>query len=109
MDIGYILISAILIFFIVFFAVSLAIKPLIDQLENVFTDNQDMGLAYLRDIEVLNDKELEDVVKIYQNKKMHNQYEKYASVLNELMNSGYLSYKTYSDKIDRLKKHFKVH
>jgi hypothetical protein len=96
-------------FVIIYFAVRLAINPLLDKSEDIITGKQEeRGLDYLRDIGVLSDNEFNDVVEMYQNKKADNQYQKYAKLLNELMNSGYFSFETYSDKMDKLKKYFKV-
>ncbi|MBU5675847.1 hypothetical protein KQI88_05405 [Alkaliphilus sp. MSJ-5] len=112
MDIVFILLLAIFLFAIIYFAVRLAIIPLLYKSEEVVTDNQDFGLIYLRDIEVLNNTELEDVIKFYsdKNSKMedYKQYQKYVKVLNELKEFGYYTDEAYFIKVEKLKKHFKI-
>jgi hypothetical protein len=103
---------SILLFAIIYCAVRLAIEPLVKKQEEVTTDKQDLGLVKLRDIEVLSNTELEEVIALYQNKgskkKEYEQYEKYKRVLNELIEIGYLSDEQYSIKISKLKKYYKV-
>lgn len=112
MDIGVILLSLLLLFIIIYSAVKLAISPLLDKSEDIINDSKDFGLVKLRDIEVLNDTELEEVIELYQkksiNKEDHVQYQKYAKILNELKQMGYFTEEQYLDKLDRLKDYFKV-
>ena len=112
MDIGVILLLSLLLFIIIYSAVRLAIYPLLDKSEEIIKDSHDFALVKLRDIEVLNDTELEEVIEIYQkksiNKEDYEQYQKYVKVLNELKQLSYLTEEQYFDKLDRLKDYFRV-
>ena len=112
MDNATVLILSALLFVIIYFSVRLAIGPLLNKPDEVITENKDFGLVKLRDMEVLNDTELEEVIELYQNKidrkEDYEQYQKYEKVLNELKDMGYLSDEQYSNKITRLKKYFKI-
>ncbi|MDR3596906.1 hypothetical protein [Clostridium sp.] len=112
MDIGTILILSLLLFVIIYFSVRLAINPLLNKTEKIITENNDVGLVKLRDIEILSDAELEQVIKLYKNKsvekKDYEQYQKYEKVLNELKEIEYLSVEQYSSKVNKLKRYFKV-
>lgn len=112
MSIETIIISSIIQFVIIYFAVRLAINSLVNKPEEIITNNQDGGLVKLRDIEVLNDIELEEVIELYKKKSVkrqdYEQYEKYAKVLNELKEMSYFTEEQYLSKMDKLKKYFKV-
>lgn len=107
-----IILSSILLFTIIYFAVRLAIGPLLKKQEEVVTDKQDLGLVKLRDIEVLNNTELEEVIALYQNKgakkKEYEQYQKYEKVLKELKEIGYLSDEQYLIKITKLRSYYEI-
>ncbi|WP_425804144.1 hypothetical protein ACHOLT_19590 [Desulfitobacterium sp. Sab5] len=111
MVIGTIFISVIIQFAIIYFAVKLAIKPLLDKPETE-TDNKDFGLVKLRDIEILTNTELEDVIGLYQSKSKkkenYQQYKKFAKVLNDLKETGYFTDEEYIGRMEKLKEHFKV-
>lgn len=112
MDIGVILLSALLLFTIIYSAVRLAISPLLVKAEVITNDSQDFGLVKLRDMEVLTDTELEEVIELYQKKSInieHNKrYQKYAKILNELKQTGYFTEEQYFDKLLILKDYFRV-
>ena len=75
----------------------------------VLTKNKEVELVKLRDIEVLSNDELKEVLELYHNKNLiKEEYEKYENLLNELKDIGYFSYEEYSSKINKLKKYFKV-
>lgn len=80
--------------------------------DEYISENEDLGLVKLRDIEVLSNTELEEIIEIYHDKNVkkcdYEQYQKYEKVLNELKETGYFSDAQYSNKITELKKHFKV-
>lgn len=66
MDITAIFILSILLFAIIYFAVRLAVAPLLNKSEESISYKQDFGgLVKLRDMEVLNPDEIEEVIKIY--------------------------------------------
>ena len=113
MDITLILILAIFLFVITYFAVRLAISPLLNKNEHLKSYKQDSGdLVKLRDIGVLNPDEIEETIKIYSNirikKENHEQYEKYDRILIELKEAGYFSEEEYGIRLDKLKKHYKI-
>jgi len=112
-----ILIRSVWLFAIIFFSVRLAIKPLLKKPEKEMKEeeDQDFGLVKLRDIEVLSNDELEEAIKLLQNKgtrkkeKTDNeQYQKYAGILNRLKEMGYFTVEQYLSKIDKLKDYYKV-
>lgn len=112
MDIETVIILSVLLFVVIYFSVRLAIGPLLNKPDEVITESKDFGLVKLRDIEVFNDIELEEVIELYQNncvrKKDYEQYQKYEKVLNELKDIGYFSDEQYSNKVIILKKYFKI-
>lgn len=112
MDIQVIINLSILLFVIIFIAVRLAISPLLNKKEEIISESKDLGLVKLRDIDVLSNSELEEVIELYQNKEVKNksyeQYQKYVRVLKELKEMGYFSDEQYSGKMNKLNNYFKV-
>ena len=110
MDISVIFLWSILLFFIITIAVRLAINPLLNKEDEIISESEDSGLAKLRDIGVLNNSELEEIIKLYQSNKNRNyeQYEKYERVIKELKEIGYFSDKQYSNKMNKLNNYFKI-
>jgi hypothetical protein len=112
MVIGSILLSIIIMFVTIYYAVRLAITPLLDKSDEIITYKQDSGLVKLRDIDVLSPNELDEVIELYRKRgakeENHEQYQKYAIVLNELNKIGYFTDEVYSNRLDKLKKYFKV-
>lgn len=102
----------ILLFFIIFLSVRLAIHPLLYKPDEILSKTSDLGLIKLRDMEVLSNDELEEVIELYRNwglkKGYGEQFHKYEKVINDLKEMGYLTNEQYSDKIMRLKKYFKI-
>ncbi|WP_206458980.1 hypothetical protein [Anaerovorax sp. IOR16] len=103
----------VLIFFlIIYFAVSLAIRPLLheEKKENIST-YEDKALC-LRDMHIISDAELEDVIEFLQEKQKKEtermQYQYYLDFLDELKENGYLSEEDYLIKLDKLKNHFEI-
>ncbi len=102
-------------FLIIYFAVRLAISPILKRLPEA-TDYEeykdDTGLVKLRDIEVLDNVELEEVIKIYEKKgnknKNYNQYIKFNKVLSELKEIGYFTEETFIERQRILKKYYGV-
>lgn len=102
-------------FLIIYFAVRLAISPILKRLpeaSNYEEYKDDTGLVKLRDIKVLDNVELEEVIKIYKDKgsknKSHEQYLKYSKVLSELKEIGYFTEETFIEKQRILKKYYGV-
>lgn len=113
MDITAIFILSIFLFAIIYFAVRLAVAPLLNKSEESISYKQDFGgLVKLRDMEVLNPDEIEEVIKIYNSigikKNNYEQYEQYAKVLKELKEAGYFTEEEYGIRMDKLKKYFKI-
>ena len=86
----------------------------IDNYENqIIIENIDFGeLIKLRDIELLSDTELEEIIEIYQKKGVikenYEQYQEYAKVLNELKEIGYFTCKQHADRIYNLKNYLNI-
>ncbi|MEG0775405.1 hypothetical protein [Clostridium sp.] len=102
----------IVLFIVTYFAVRLAINPLLNRKKESITDTHSSEIIKLRDMEILDNAELEEVIKLYQNrmdkKKEYEQYEKHAKILNELKEMGYFTNIQYLNKIHELKSYFKV-
>lgn len=111
MGLGGVFLLAIILFVIIYFAVRLAINPLLQSQEEFIADNQDLELIKLRDMEILSNTELEEVINIYQNNNNNKlepeHYEKYTEILNNLKERGYFNEEQYTNRIDKLKYHFK--
>lgn len=107
-----ILVCSFLLFVIIYFAVRLAMNPLLNKQDDVNTDKEDFELVQLRDIGILSNTELEEIIELYQrmrDKKQENeQYQKYKMILEELKEMGYFSDKQYVNKTNILKNHFHV-
>ena len=101
---------AVMLFFIIWGAVRLAISPLIDKQDEPYKESDD--LVKLRDMDVLSDSELQEIIELYQKNdlknKNHEQYENYSSALKELKEIGYLSEEQYSSKMAILNDYFKI-
>lgn len=112
MVIGPILISAFLMFIIIFFAVRLAINPLLYKSDEADAEGQDNGLIKLYNIEVLSKNELDEIIELYQKKgiekQKYEQYQKYERILVELKEMDYLSGDEYIRKMDKLKNYYGV-
>lgn len=110
LDIISILFSIIVSFAVIYFAVRLAISPLLYKSDEETAYDQDFGLVKLRDIDVLSPAELEEVINLFQNgdirKESNKEYQKYEMVLKELKRINYLTDVQYSNKLDILKKYF---
>lgn len=112
MDLIMILVYSLLLFAIIYLSVTLAINNSLNKPEEPLSLSKNLGLIKLRDIEVLSNNELEEVIKLYQDigtkRKNYEEYEKFLKVLNELKEMGYLSDKEYSIKLNKLKEYFKI-
>jgi hypothetical protein len=114
MGLGEIFIISIVLFTIIYFAVRLAINPLLRRQGEIVTntDTQNFELVKLRDMGILSDAELEWAIKRYRRKNDRNegyeQYQKYAEILNKLKEMGNFTDERYCNRIDKLKKYFKV-
>ncbi|GAA0716413.1 hypothetical protein GCM10008905_00820 [Clostridium malenominatum] len=112
MDMESVLLLSVLLFFIIYFAITLAIKPLLNEQVKTIIDEQDFGLVKLRDISVLSSTELEEVIKLYQKKGVkkeeYEEYRRYAKILYDLKEMDYFTYKEYLSRMNKLKKHFKI-
>ncbi|HEY8362180.1 MAG TPA: hypothetical protein VIK77_04780 [Tissierellaceae bacterium] len=98
----------ILFFIVVYFAVRLAINPLLKSKDTPKeVDEQHKKLIQLRDIGVIDNDELEKFIEAYdqEKKKTENKmlYEQSKQVLSELKEAGYLNEEEYSSKIKILK------
>lgn len=113
MEIIIIILPAILLFIIIYSSVRLAIKPLLPEITETEIDKSDDGLVKLRDIEVLSNIELEEIIELYHSKSVktehRQQYEKYSKVLNELKEIGFLTHEDYNERMEKLKGYFNNH
>lgn len=100
------------LFVIIYAAVRLAINPLINKSYKVIKNKQDVNLIRLRDIGVLSNEELENIIDHYQNENEKNknseQYQRYNEVLNELLKKGYFSNDEYLNKREILNDYFNI-
>lgn len=107
-----ILLSLIPLFLVVYFAVRLAIQSVLNNPDEIVKANKDSGLVGLRDIGVFNNDELKDIISLFQNKGIwkenYKQYLKYVKILKALKEMGYFNEEQYSNKMDKLKKYFKI-
>jgi len=126
MDLGGFFLISIVLFTIIYFAVRLAINPLLSSQGEIIaetdSDKQISELVKLRDMDIFNNDELESAIKQYQNKNDkkdkkdyknvdygdYEQYKKYAEILNELKEMDYFTDEDYCIKIDNLKKYFEI-
>ena len=83
-----------------------------DSSPKIKQDLQVVGLVRLRDIEVIDNDELEKIVRFYQNrgiqKENYEEYKKYVKILNELRDERYLTDEDYLNKLGKLKSHFNM-
>lgn len=112
MIIIYIALSSLLLFTIIYFAVRRAISPLLERTETESRETYDFSLTFLRDIEVLSVSELDEVIKVYQDKSIRNknyeQFSKYAKVLLELKEMKHFDDIVYQEKLNKLKRYFEI-
>lgn len=112
MELIEIILLSFLLFIVIYYSVSLAIKPLLNKSDQVISTNNDLGLTKLRDIGILTNSELEEIIRLYKNtgtkKEAYEQYEKYVKVLKELKDMGYFSDEQYINKNNKLREHFKI-
>jgi len=112
MTFGLFLFSCFISFIIIFAAVRLAIKPLIiaDEKDENTIDKSELYI--LRDISVLSNDELDEVIQIYYNKASeyegYESYLKYSRVLNELKESKYLTEEAFNEKMEKLANHYNI-
>ena len=102
-----------ILFIIVYLAVRLAINPLIPkhiELEDENDNVDDVGLVKLRDIEVLTNTELEEIIELYHGKSVRNkdrqQYEKYSKVLKELKEIGFFTHEEFTKRMEKLNEYY---
>lgn len=102
-----------ILFIIIYLAVRLAINPLIPKpIELEYTDSEsDVGLVKLRDIEVLTNTELEEIIELYHGKSVKSedkqQYEKYSKVLKELKDIGFFTYEEFTERMEKLNEYYR--
>lgn len=104
--------SIIVLYFVIHFAVRNAIKPLINEKDQIQIKEKEKYLRNLKGINVLNYAEMKMALLLYVNqskkKKEYKQYEKYVEILNELKSLDCFTEEEYLDKISQLKEHFGV-
>lgn len=104
---GSVILTGLFLFVIIYLSVRLAISPLIDKEEDGADIKDDISLVDLRDINVITNTELEDIMRLYQSKVMNgrekDRYAKYTKVLTELKDIGYFNEDVLNEKLDILK------
>lgn len=103
-----------ILFITIYLAVRLAITPLI-QRQNEPEDDKDsensVGLVKLRDIEVLTNTELEEIIELYHSKSVRNkdkqQHEKYLNVLKELREIGFFTHEEFAERMEKLNEYYR--
>lgn len=102
-----VILTGLFLFAIIFLSVRLAISPLINKEEDGADIKDDISLVDLRDINVITNTELEDIMRLYQSKVMNDRekdrYTKYTKVLTELKDIGYFNEDVLNKKLDILK------
>ncbi|AGA67910.1 hypothetical protein Desdi_0364 [Desulfitobacterium dichloroeliminans LMG P-21439] len=81
--------------------------------ERLFTKEDESGLIKLRDIEVLSNSQLEEVIEIRKKKadknENHELYQKYKKMLDGLKQDGFLDEGEYFTSLDKLEEHYRVY
>ncbi|CDX04202.1 Hypothetical protein DPCES_4316 [Desulfitobacterium hafniense] len=106
-----ILFYAIVLFIIIFLAVRLAIQPLCQRPhDGAVNEEGELSLIRLRDIGVLDNDELEEIIRFYNQKnassKKMAEFERYMKVLSESVKQGILTQEEYAERIKRLRIHY---
>lgn len=112
MNIGLTLLWALILFSVIYAAVRLAIAPLIPEKDEINRDALNFDLSSLRDLGILDNDELEEAIKLYDNtlvrKEEQIKYEKYAKIVNKLKDVNFFTDEVCVDKMNKLKKHFNI-
>lgn len=107
-----IILGIIAFFILTYFAVWLAIRPLLNKINEIHPYDNKVELIKLRDIGIFNDAELEEVIKLFQNrnasKEDYEQYIKHVKILNELNKMGYYNDEERSQRLNKLKEHYRI-
>lgn len=85
----------------------------LDEEDKLFAKTDELDLVKLRDIEVLSNTQLEEVIEMYKKKanksESDDQFQKYKKLLDELKQSGYFSDDQYFSGLDKLEKYYDVY
>lgn len=104
-----IILGIIVSFILMYLAVRLAIRPLVNQIN---TNDKKAELVKLRDIGIFNDSELEEIIKLLRSKNTskedHEQYIKQVKILNELNKMGYYNDEQRFHRLSKLKEYYKI-
>lgn len=107
-----IVLSMIVSFAIIYFAVRLAISPLLSKLDERDTNNLNYGIEKLRDIGVLSAIELSEVIELFykreKQKEGNEQYQKFMKVMNELKEMDYFIDDEWNSRVNKLKAYYKI-
>jgi hypothetical protein len=109
MGFGKLLIWAVVLLIIIYIAVRLAIKPLLHQDEETTTDEWESDLIKLRDMGILDNYELEEIIRLYQKKNDDEQYERCVKILNGLKEKEFFTDQQVLDRVNKLKEYSKQH
>jgi hypothetical protein len=94
--------------FIISFFVRTVIKAAKNKSDELIINENDDSLNFLSTIGILSDEELEQVTEIYDKRNQYKKYEKCFKVLENLKQIGYFTEEQHIERVDRLKKYFKI-
>ena len=115
MKIAAILVLIMFLLFATYFTVKSTVIAWLSRPKNIMEPGSDLNLirlslSKLKDIGVINDYELEDIIKIYEGKKTNKEeelkYLDYFKVLEELKEMGYFDEEVYLSKMLKLRNHY---
>ncbi len=102
-----VILTGLFLFVVIYLSVRLAISPLVNNQEDGADIKDDMSLVDLRDMNVITNTELEDIMRLYQSKVMNDRekerYNKYSKVLTDLKDIEYFNEEVLNEKLDILK------
>ncbi|GKX68551.1 hypothetical protein [Inconstantimicrobium mannanitabidum] len=112
MDLAEFILIIIIIFIINYCATMKAINPLLDYVDNNIKHKKECDLVKLRDLKILDDNELEDVIKLVkkrnEEREQYESYNKCLETLEGIKDVGYFTEEQYLCRLQKLKEHFKI-
>lgn len=109
---GEFILIIVILFIINYCATMKAINPLLDYIDDNINHKKECDLVKLRDLEILDDNELEDVIKLVkksnEEREQYESYKKCLETLEEIKDVGYFTEEQYLYRLQKLKEQFKV-
>lgn len=108
MDVFLILLLGLFLYFIIFFSVKAAIIGALSSNKPRKYNSEQVSLVKLRDMGVINNEELENICKFYNNKSKTKNVarDKYYKILYELRDSGHINEDDFKNKVEQLDKFY---